>query len=769
LHKKLLKEIKAAQIVSFDVFDTVVLRNVLEPADIFYIVRKQYEQNNPALNFDLKEQRLRAETGLRHKLQTEITLDGLYDELVLITGIDSEVANRLKQLEIKAELDFCVQNPYMYEIYCYAIETGKRIVFNSDMYLPQGLVEEILHKNGYTKYEKLYLSSETFKTKHSGESFDLMAEDLKVKPSKILHIGDNQGADILKAGSKGLKTYYYPKCKDYIKHKLPEEQKLYEKYEPDESVFKALCLNKTACRRDNNNFWFNLGYKTMGPAVYNFIQAIIDFTTEKDIKKILFASRDGYIMKKAYDIFLSFVEPGSPHNDNYAKNLPEALYFYTSRRLFHLPALVDCENIYENRFFTDCVNKMKFSTLNDFVEYFCIDKSVCESALFRQNFSMEQDFDKNKLKKLLEIVHLEIIKNAKREKEMLLGYFRQEGIFDYPKLAWIDIGWQGRVQASFENVLSGVEKAPEIYGYYFGLMENAKVMKEKMNLYGHFLDCEKNELYRLLANSPVIEFLFSAPHGSVVGLKQKNGKYVPVCNKDDYREKADIISSIHEGCLEFIRDFLEIKQNYTFVNIQKEAAISYLQRLLGKPSYKEAVNIGNIGFIDGHDGTISYLAKPPTLLKRIFSPNSVDKGFSSCLWQIGYQKRLAKRQKTDTEINMFDAITDSRSFKKKLNNFKKKYKNKKIVFYGAGILAEHFVNNTDLSELDIVGFMDSNTGKKGSKCGKYDIYHISDLKELQPDLIAVTILNAEGMEAFIQDLLDKESLSAEIKSDLLVL
>lgn len=759
-HIKLLKKINKAKIISFDVFDTLILRNVLEPADIFSVVQKEYEKNGDLLNFDFKTERIKAEINLRNKLATEITLDGIYDELLSQLSISNKLLEELKTLEIKTELNFCVQNPYMYEIYKYVLKNKKKIILNSDMYLPVEVIEKILNKNGYTEYEKIYLSSQTLKTKQTGESYDLIINDFKIKPSKILHIGDNQGADVLKAQEKGLNSFYYARCIDYLKYKNFEESELYKNQSIENSIFKALCLNKTNCYREEKDFWYDLGYKSMGPVLYNFINGIINFVNENEIKKIFFVSRDGYIMKKVYDIFASC-----------NKNLPESQYFYASRKLFHFPILADCNDLYENPFFMNYINKLKITTIKDFFEYFNINLVNYKKTIdFLSSTPLSQPNNKNNLKNILKIVHNEIIKNAKQEKENILKYFEQEDFLKSQKIAWIDIGWQGNVQLSLLKILENTQNTPEIYGYYFGLMEIAKNLKKNLNIKGHFFDCEKTEFYRPISTSlSVIEFLFGAPHGSVIGLMKENNKFKPFFDKDFSKNKIKKIISVQEGCINFIKDFLNIKNNYNWTEIEKEAGISALLRLLDKPSLEEAINIGNISFINGHEKEFSYIAKPLSFWERLITPKSIHKKINNYVWLAGYQRRLDKNKKQNLNYNsnVFDEIIKSKEFKKRLEFLKNKYKNKKIVFYGAGLLAEHFVNNTDLSGFDIAGFVDNNINKKGEKCGSYDIFHLSDLKNLKPELIVVTMLNTSGIDLYLKSILDKNLLSAEILTDLL--
>ncbi len=99
----------------------------------------------------------------------------------------------------------------MYSFYQYCIDNGKKVIFTSDMYLPEYVIKKILHDNGYTKFHQLYLSSVIRKSKSKGGLYSHILNDLSCKPSKLLHVGDYYYADVINAMKEGIKPYYYKK------------------------------------------------------------------------------------------------------------------------------------------------------------------------------------------------------------------------------------------------------------------------------------------------------------------------------------------------------------------------------------------------------------------------------------------------------------------------------------------------------------------------------------------------------------------------------
>lgn len=188
--------------VSFDIFDTLILRKCGKPGMIFYLIDEIYA--------GFAEQRTTAEYNAR-KLsdKEEITLDEIYSLLENIYG--KEQTEKLKELEIKTELSQCVPNHEMLRYYNELLSDGKRIFLISDMYLPSDVIRQILEKCGIRGYEKLYVSSEYRKTKRSGSLFDLVLSEQSLKPENLTHIGDHPLADYLIPGRKRIHTFLYKK------------------------------------------------------------------------------------------------------------------------------------------------------------------------------------------------------------------------------------------------------------------------------------------------------------------------------------------------------------------------------------------------------------------------------------------------------------------------------------------------------------------------------------------------------------------------------
>ena len=94
------KKIRNAKIVSFDVFDTLLLRNVCRPIDVFEIVENLYS-NRYGENIKFKKLRIDAEKKVRERSKKEdICFDEIYNYIYSKIGEKSKIFEKL-ELEVE--------------------------------------------------------------------------------------------------------------------------------------------------------------------------------------------------------------------------------------------------------------------------------------------------------------------------------------------------------------------------------------------------------------------------------------------------------------------------------------------------------------------------------------------------------------------------------------------------------------------------------------------------------------------------------------------
>ncbi len=183
--------------ISFDIFDTLIERDVNDPRDIFEIIEKELGEK------DFRKIRIEAEKKARLKKESgEVILDEIYDE-IKDTVIDKEI---IKEYEVKIELKHIEPK---YNMVCFlnrCIVQKKDIYLISDMYLSESIIRQFLDKCGIHRYNKLYLSNKYDVNKISGKLFHAFLKDENIDCKKVIHIGDSIRADLLGAQKVKIKA-----------------------------------------------------------------------------------------------------------------------------------------------------------------------------------------------------------------------------------------------------------------------------------------------------------------------------------------------------------------------------------------------------------------------------------------------------------------------------------------------------------------------------------------------------------------------------------
>lgn len=98
----MLDSIMRHDVVSFDIFDTLILRKVMLPQDIFRLVEEKVKSD---VSFDFYNERLKAAA---EQDDPYYTIVDVYDRLRDNTGITGEQRDELLQIEIDTEKDAAV-------------------------------------------------------------------------------------------------------------------------------------------------------------------------------------------------------------------------------------------------------------------------------------------------------------------------------------------------------------------------------------------------------------------------------------------------------------------------------------------------------------------------------------------------------------------------------------------------------------------------------------------------------------------------------------
>ena len=138
--------------ISFDVFDTLLVRRICDPKAVFYFVgaesaKRGLIQMSPDA---FRNARVEAERLSRmHVPDGEVDLEAIYKVLGRIIGCSSEQLHELMEIEISVEREMILPMPGARELVKAKRRAGYQIHFISEMYLPAEFLEEMLCKHGF--------------------------------------------------------------------------------------------------------------------------------------------------------------------------------------------------------------------------------------------------------------------------------------------------------------------------------------------------------------------------------------------------------------------------------------------------------------------------------------------------------------------------------------------------------------------------------------------------------------------------------------------
>lgn len=598
--------LKDYDVVSFDIFDTLIVRYVDKPENIFKIIEQKVED---AINF--KKNRINAEKIVRNKFEREITIEDIYKELG--NFYKKELISSLKKLEISLEIDFCTRREDVYGFFKKCIESNKKIIISSDMYLPLEVIKIILEKNNINGYMDLFLSSDTGVCKKDGKLFELIIKKLNIKPSKILHIGDNKNSDCTIPGKLGIKTLLIEKVN--VKH----IKRWFLKENINSKIIDRFVYFNLQNKKES--YTYKIGYKTFGIILYGFSLWLKEELERQKIKKVYFLSRDGWILQKAFNII------------NFNNKDINDYYLYASRRSLLVPCLHLCKNFAEVKELLNLKSKLTIkSYLNKLGIDFYLDN--IEDGVAKVIDEKEQRVLFEKLKGI-------VVENSEKEYKAITEYLKKKDFNG--KLAIVDIGWFGNMQNAL-YMLTGNE---EIFGYYVGTRKNENLDKlEFMKRKGYLFNNKINDNYwYVAAMNSLFETFFLANHGSVkrFNLNKNNDIKIESCGYEykNNAEKEYLIRDFQRGALDFVKDAR--KNNIgEWVKLEQSFICNNLVNTFLYPDKKISKIFGDLPFLDDLYG---YIARPNSVSFYLGAPRKFISDFRKCQWKVCFISRLFRLYK----------------------------------------------------------------------------------------------------------------------------
>lgn len=534
----MLNQLQDFDIISFDVFDTVVTRLVECPIDVFAFIEAKLVSQGYVLARGFAKNRLLAEqqarnTAFNKNRAEEISIDEIYNVLVAQFGYTQDFANVAKSCEVSSEIDLCVAISDHSELISQLKKLGKTIIFVSDMYLHPQDIEMILKTNGFDNYDYLFVSSFFGKTKHSGKIWTEV-KNVVGNDKKIFHFGDNIHADVITPNKYGIQTKHY----DRFLNERRVGAELNPNLLPFSFLSQATKLRKSLDSCTKKHMWSSLGTSLGSIILYSFTNWLAEQIKTQKIDHVFFCARDAQAIHKAWQL-----------QDFDTKIGCTSSYLYVSRRVLRYSLCYT--EIVKDRCLSDAslnfiINEScepEDSYAQIFEPFNISQTRICQDGFKTIFGNLNSKIDWSRIDEvkgyIQEFLLDDLLPVFKQVFENTTNYYHQEGLMsDNNKIAIVDLGWNGTIQMSIASLRSYFGVDSKVYGYYYGLFRQNTTGRLYKNgpmtaaFWNKFL--RQDETTTLINSINLLENFHSADHQTTVDfyLSNTDGCYYPTLKED---------------------------------------------------------------------------------------------------------------------------------------------------------------------------------------------------------------------------------------------
>lgn len=523
-------------VISFDIFDTLIMRKLLSPSDVFCLMDHKLNLKNE----DFTHIRSAA---LAHFEGREYLLDELYIEMQKLADWSDQKTNYIKNMELEIEQSIVMPRNIMDELLLELQKSGKEIYLISDMYLPKTFVMKLLEKSGISIPEDhIIISGEIKLNKRDGGLWKYYANKL-LKGRTALHIGDDKDADIENAQQEGIATYYVMSATEMLK------KSSLSAVEPMIcGVYESIIMGLICAKLFENPFQLNekqgtvsfeefekLGYCWFGNVILTFLLWMLQESEKMNLEQLVFFARDGYFLLEDYENLIEL---------NVVKNKYNGVYLPISRRLIMISAIEDEESFRDALIFPYC------GSWTDYLQD-RFDITILENDVHKDEF-INASADEEKIRNWLEPYKTQLISKIEEEKNNYLKLVDSLKISE--KAAVIDIGYYGNTQHYLNKLMDR-----DFPGLYFSAdlsIDNICACENKMNACFQSQDDKKATSCNIHKQSLILESFLTAPYGMIKKI-DSYGNWIVDINKKSQEHFEERIE-MNEGVKLFMKEFCEI-------------------------------------------------------------------------------------------------------------------------------------------------------------------------------------------------------------------
>ncbi len=637
------------EVVSFDIFDTLLHRRLRAPVDLFELVRlKAFETDFGLLHHDFLDgyavHRRAAEADAR-KLRRqvaeegEILLDDIFARLQADHDLPDAFVGFLRESELSLEDAVLFASPEGRALYDKARQAGLVVAFISDMYLPEDWLAAKLEREGFEGAATLplYVSGAHGATKHSGRLYRIVAQEQGwALDRRWLHVGDNRKADIDQAEAEGLAT------------RLADWHEIRNRPQPQEPAFGLNAIQAITefsahpparCFQPDGALE-GLGYRVFGPLLFGFTLWLLAQSRQRGLDLLLFIARDGHLPRQLFDRIKERAGCGHVRSD----------YFHMSRKAGYLTGMREWDREQTRRI---TIGRKGKSARRSF-QAVRLDAENYREELARFGIvdidATVPPEDAGRVIAALDSCFIDVLRRNAETRAELQSYYL-DALAGRAPIGFVDIGWVGNIQRLFVNSLPDPSMREQVTGLYLGQLPSSSfnaargIRMECFLTQGAYRDPVQKALHA--GGLELLEFALTADHGTTVDLvKEKEGRITPVLEERSAEELAYAGQAmrVQAGIRRFVEEHLWLLDHFDVETIALPHWGQPLLRLVMDPSLEEVEILSELTHSDALGANSDRLPMVAQLSGwRRYSPSHRRAARVQSFWKAGFDRLLSER------------------------------------------------------------------------------------------------------------------------------
>lgn len=505
------KFVDDSEIISIDLFDTLIMRRTLLSTDVIDIAYARLKEKGIYIE-DFFDRRLESEKYLSKN--TAPTLIEIYSYMIEKYSISGITAEMLADNEWKVDYELVIPRKELCDIVSDYFDKGRKVYIVSDTYYSRMQLEKMLEKCNIQFYTDILASCE-YKTGKTQSLFNVLNN--KINGEKCIHIGDDEVADIKSSEKAGIKS-----CRIYSGIDLFENVGYLGLWDFVKTLSDRIKLGMLVSCLFNSPFQlesegmnievgnsYEIGYNIFAPVISDFVVWLKNQIRINSMRNIWFCARDGYLIKKMYDEF------------DLKQN---SIYFLTSRMAAIRAGIQDVQDI-------AYVEQMHFSG------------SIKEQLKCR--LGIETDIEKEKLIDFSEEILEHVAECRENYRKYIAGLNMAVG-----DIAFFDFVAKGTCQMFISNIVN-----EHLKGFYFLRLDEEEMKDKNLDIIAFYEESDKKDS-AIFNDYYILETVLTSSMPSVTEF-DSSGQ--PLYTQETRTDKAiHCFEKVQEGIFDYFKFYISI-------------------------------------------------------------------------------------------------------------------------------------------------------------------------------------------------------------------